>query len=125
MHADANALNWFEIPVSDFERAKKFYETIFGISIQKQAMGPFTMGFLPMYDGKISGALCHGAEYKPSADGTLVYLNANPDMNAVLSKIERSGGKILRPKTEITPEYGFMALFIDSEGNRVALHSNK
>jgi predicted enzyme related to lactoylglutathione lyase len=125
MHKDANALNWFEIPVSNMERAKKFYEAIFGISIHIQEMGPFTMGFLPMHPGKVSGALCQGEHYKPSADGSLIYLNGNPDLATVLGKVEAAGGKVIQPKRQITPEYGYMALFTDSEGNRMALHSNK
>jgi uncharacterized protein len=125
MHKDANALNWFEIPVSNMDRAKKFYETIFGITIPVQVMGAFTMGFLPMNQGKVSGALCQGEHYKPSMDGALIYLNGNPDLATVLSKVEQAGGKVIQPKRQITPEYGYMALFTDSEGNRMALHSNK
>jgi uncharacterized protein len=119
-----NMLNWFEIPVSNFERGKKFYETIFAISIHPSDFGGVQMGFLPMDEGKVSGALCAGPDYKPSMDGTLIYLNANPDLNEVLNKVEAAGGKILLPKKQITPEYGYMALFVDSEGNRMALHSN-
>ncbi len=117
-------LNWFEIAVSDFDRAQKFYETIFGFTMQSMNMG-VKMGFFPADEGKVSGAICYGPDYKPSADGALIYLNANPDLNDVLNKVEAAGGKILQAKKQITPEYGYMALFIDSEGNRMALHSNK
>ena len=120
-----NMLNWFEIAVSDFNRAQKFYETIFGFTIQVMDFGGVKMGFFPMDEGKVSGAICCGPDYKPSADGSLIYLNANPDLAEVLSKVEAAGGKILQAKKQITPEYGYMALFIDSEGNRMALHSNK
>ena len=120
-----NMLNWFEIAVSDFDRAKKFYDTIFGINIQSMDFGGVKMGFLPMDEGKVSGALCFGPDYRPSMDGSLIYLNGNPDLGEVLSKVESAGGRVLQSKRQISPEYGYMALFVDSEGNRMALHSNK
>lgn len=127
MDASVNTLNWFEVPVTDFERAKKFYETIFGIELQVMDFGGFKMGMFPSTpgDGKLSGAIVQGEWYKPSMDGTLVYFNGNPDLQVALDKIEKAGGKVLQPKTQITPEYGYMAIFTDTEGNRVALHSQK
>ncbi len=125
MDASVNTLNWFEVPVTDFERAKKFYETIFGIELQVMDFQGFKMGMFPSTpgDGKLSGAIVQGEWYKPSMDGTLVYFNGNPDLQVALDKIEKAGGKVLQPKTQITPEYGYMAIFSDTEGNRVALHS--
>lgn len=125
MDASVNTLNWFEVPVADFERAKKFYEAIFGIELQVMDFGGFKMGMFPSTpgDGKLSGAIVHGEWYKPSMEGTLVYFNGNPDLQVALDKIEKAGGKVLQPKTQITPEYGYMAIFTDTEGNRVALHS--
>lgn len=120
-----NMLNWFEIAVSDFDRAKKFYETIFGFTMQGMNFGGVKMGFFPADEGKVSGALCAGPDYKPSADGAIIYLNANPDLAEVQNRIEAAGGEVLVAKRQISPEYGYMALFLDSEGNRVALHSNK
>ena len=123
-----NALNWFEIPVADFDRAKKFYENIFQFQMPETAMGPARMGFF-LYDfqgGKVGGAIVHNPElYSPSSNGTLVYLNCQPDLQGVLSKVEASGGKIIKQKTLISPEQnlGYWALISDSEGNRVALHS--
>ena len=123
-----NALNWFEIPVSDFDRAKKFYETIFNYQMPESQMGPARMGFL-LYDfqnGKVGGAIVYyPAFYNPQANGTLVYLNCQPDLQEVLDRVEKAGGKILTKKTEISPEQklGFWALMTDTEGNRVALHS--
>jgi uncharacterized protein len=125
MDTNGNVLNWFEIPVTDYSRAKKFYENIFGIQMMDQEMGPFKMGFFP-YDpgsGKLSGAICHGEGYTPSMTGPVIYFNANPDMQTVLDKVEKAGGKVLMPKTQITPEIGYMAFLADSEGNKVALHS--
>lgn len=120
-----NAVAWFEIPVKKLRRAKKFYQNIFGIEMIDMDMGDdFKMTMFPSEEGYVGGALCEHEEfYKPSQDGSLVYLSANPDLQAVLDRIEEAGGEILQPKTKITDEYGFMAMFKDTEGNRVALHS--
>ncbi len=126
MNKDSNAINWFEIPVTDINRAKTFYQTIFGLSdMEEMEMMGNKMAFLPFEDGngKVSGALVQGEGYKPTMDGALIYLNADPSMEAS-DKIEGAGGKIIMPKTNIGDNIGFMAVFIDSEGNRMALHSN-
>ena len=125
MDANTNTLNWFEIPVTDFARAKKFYETIFSITMPEMDFEGFKMGMFPSSpgNGKLSGAICHGEWYKPSTEGVLIYLNGDPDLQIALDKIEGAGGKITRPKTKIG-EFGYMAMFMDSEGNSVALHSN-
>lgn len=120
-----NALNWFEISVGDIKRAKKFYENIFSIDMQQQEMMGMKMAFFPSEDmnGKVSGGLVEGPMHKPSGDGAKVYLNGNPDLSKALSKVEKAGGKVVMPKTKITDEIGYMAYFVDSEGNTVALHS--
>jgi len=122
-----NAISWFEIPTTELQRAQTFYETIFEIQMISIDTPNLKMRMFPIEDpmNGIGGALSYAEGfYKPSAtDGPLIYLNANPDVQIVLNKIEKAGGKILVPKTEISPEYGFMAVFIDTEGNRVALHS--
>ena len=127
MTSKENALNWFEISVSDMNRAKKFYESVFDIKMQEQEMMGMKMAFFPAEDmnGKVSGGLVQGPMHKPSADGSKVYLNGNPDLSHALGKIEKAGGKIVMPKTKISDEIGHMAYFVDSEGNNVALHSNK
>ena len=127
MTAKENALNWFEIPVTDISRAKKFYETIFGISMEQQDMMGMLMASFPYEDmnGKVSGALVQSPQHKPGTDGVKIYLNGNPDLAIALSKVEAAGGKVSMPKTKITDEIGFMAFFTDSEGNSMALHSNK
>jgi len=121
-----NALNWFEIPVTDFDRAKKFYETIFGYQMPENVMGSARMGFL-LYDfpaGKVGGAIVYNPEfYTPSDNGSLIYLNCQPDLQIVLDKVEAAGGQTLMQKTIVAPDLGFWALIKDSEGNRVALHS--
>jgi predicted enzyme related to lactoylglutathione lyase len=127
MTSKENSLNWFEISVSDIKRATKFYETIFGIQLPQQSMMGMEMAFFPSEDmnGKVSGSLVQGPMHKPSADGAKIYLNGNPDLNNALGKVESAGGKVLMPKTKISDEIGHMAFFTDSEGNTVALHSNK
>lgn len=122
-----NALNWFEISVADIKRAKTFYENIFGIQMQEQEMMGMQMAFFPAEDmnGKVSGALVQSPGHKPSADGAKIYLNGNPDLDNALAKVEAAGGKIVMPKTKISDDIGCMAFFVDSEGNAMALHSNK
>ena len=125
MDTKANVLNWFEIPAADIKRAKTFYETVFGIKMEEQDMMGMKMAFFPyeMGSGKLSGGIVQGDMHKPSMDGPVIYLNGNPDLQNALDKIAGAGGKVLMPKTQISAEIGHMAFFIDSEGNRVALHS--
>ena len=120
-----NAINWFEIPTNDLERALKFYETVFAMTLIPMDMPGFQMRMFPTDDRMgTSGALIYAPDfYKPSATGTMVYFNANPDLQVFLDRVETAGGTIVMPKTAIDPEIGFMAAIIDSEGNRVALHS--
>ena len=122
-----NAISWFEIPTTDINRAQKFYETIFGITMTPMDLSNIKMRMFPLEDmmTQVGGALVDsGGFHKASAtDGPLIYLNANPDVQNVLDKVEAAGGKIMVPKTEISPEYGFMGVFTDTEGNRIGLHS--
>lgn len=125
MNKETNSLNWFEIPVTDMQRAKHFYQVAFGIHMEDMSMPGMEMAGFPMEmgNGKASGALVKSDYSRPSIDGVLIYLNANPDMTDVLDRILSEGGQIVMPKTLITPEIGYMANFIDTEGNRIALHS--
>jgi uncharacterized protein len=127
MDTTTNSLNWFEIPVTDLHRAKHFYQVLFSIHMEEMEMMGMKMAMFPGIpdSGKASGALVQSEYHKPSMEGTIVYLNANPDMSPVLEKVEMEGGKIIMPKTAISPEIGFMAFFADTEGNRVALHSKE
>ncbi|MFL5809663.1 MAG: VOC family protein [Flavisolibacter sp.] len=122
-----NAISWFEIPATDLQRAQTFYEKIFDIRLIPMDTPNLKMRMFPLEDqvNGIGGSINYAEGfYKPSAtDGPLIYLNGNPDVQIVLDKIEAAGGKIVVPKTQISPEYGYMAVFIDSEGNRMALHS--
>ena len=121
-----NAISWFEIPAVDLDRAQRFYEVIFDIQMIAFDMPQLQMRLFPIENpANIGGALCRSGDfYKPSpGSGPLLYLNANPDVQNVLDRIEAAGGKIVVPKTEISPEHGHMAIFMDTEGNRIALHS--
>jgi len=121
-----NAISWFEIPATDLNRAQQFYETIFGTSLTALDLPNIKMRMFPLENMMdVGGAIVDsGGFHKPSAtDGPLIYLNANPDLQIVLDKVEAAGGKIMVPKTMISPEYGFMAVIIDTEGNRIAFHS--
>lgn len=127
MSANTNALNWFEIPATDIARAKKFYETLFGITMDTQEMMGMQMAFFPFdmgaANGRVSGALVQSEMHKPSLDGAIVYLNANPGIQTVIDRIEGAGGQVIMPRTQISEEIGYMAFFIDTEGNRMALHA--
>ena len=122
-----NAISWFEIGTTDLDRATKFYETIFGVSLIPMDLPNIKMRMFPIDNMQtgIGGALVDsGGFHKPSAtDGPLIYLHGNPDVQSILDKVEAAGGKIMVPKTEISPEYGFMAVILDTEGNRIGFHS--
>lgn len=124
-----NAVGWFEIPVNDMERAMAFYEKVLDLKMQRNQMGPLDMAWFPWIEtgaGSPGSLVYHADFYKPSADGVLIYLTAHSgDLDNELARVEAAGGKVLQPKTHISEEYGFMALLLDSEGNRVALHSRQ
>jgi hypothetical protein len=117
---------WFEVPVIKMVRAKKFYEIILNISISINEFGGFKMGWFPNTNkpGEVTGSLVQHERYVPSlTDGPLVYFSCE-DVSKVLNKVEKAGGQVLQKKTEIGDGHGFMGLLKDSEGNRIALHSN-
>lgn len=120
-----NALNWFEIPVADFGRAKAFYEKVLAITIEPMPMGPVTMGMLSSDPAAVGGAIVHSEEGAPSQNGTMVYLNGGDDLAPMLARVEAAGGQVVVPKTEIGNDFGFFAHFLDTEGNKVGLHSMK
>lgn len=124
MEMTKDALNWFEIPTLDFERARTFYARIFDYEMPVMTMDSNLMGFLPHEQGTgVGGAIVHGDGNVPSREGTLIYLNGGADLNTVLGRVEEAGGQILVPKTDIGSGMGFFALFLDTEGNRLGLHS--
>jgi len=122
-------VGWFEIPVSNMERAKKFYEKVFDIKIQIEQFGETVMGWFPFPEdqeaGGAGGSLVQNEQfYKPMANGTLVYFSS-PEITFELRKVEEAGGVVLQEKTLIREDIGYMALVLDSEGNRIALHSRE
>ena len=103
---------------------KLFYENIFDIEMNMTEIQGYKMAFFPAYEGQVSGALCFGEGYIPSGAGSLLYLNANPDVNLILERTSQSGGKIIVPKTLISADAGYYAFIVDTEGNRIALQSS-
>lgn len=119
----SNVINWFEIPAANFDRAVKFYSDVFACPLHHQEMGETKYGFFPAEGDAVSGAIAAGPMYKPSAHGSVVYLNGGKDLAQPLSRVESAGGKIVVPKTKVSDEVGYIAMFSDSEGNTIALHS--
>ena len=120
-----NAINWFEIPAADFDRAVDFYHKVLETAIRKEIFGGMPNGiFVTDGEGAVGGAIVKGEGYTPTTSGSVVYLNAKtPDyLDRVLARVEPAGGKVLLPKTHIGAP-GFIALILDTEGNRVGLHS--
>lgn len=118
-----NPVNWFEIPVRDMQRAQAFYERVLQITLTVQDMGTFRMAFFPGHPDAFgaAGTLMQSEDYTPSHLGSMVYF-AVPDIDATLARAQANGGRVLNPRMSVG-EYGFVAHFEDSEGNRVALHS--
>lgn len=128
--SQTNILTWFEIPVSDLKRAKMFYETILDIEmtlridgVNEGAFFPYNPNVIQATSGRVTGVLSKSDRNSPSNNGTMVYINASPDIQLVLDKVDRAGGKIVVPKTALP--FGFIAVIIDSEGNRIGLHAEK
>jgi predicted enzyme related to lactoylglutathione lyase len=124
MDNTTNSLNWFEIPALDIDRSKKFYETIFEMKMDPMDMGDSKMAFFPWTpgSGKATGAVVQSPQHKPSMEGSIIYLNANPAMDNVLARVEAAGGKVLAPKMNIG-EHGNIAFIMDTEGNTIGIHS--
>jgi uncharacterized protein len=118
----ANQIVWVDIPVLDLDRAVRFYSAVLGAQVQKQEYPGMTIALLPGAESDVSGCLFVKADEKPSDRGMLVYLNAQGRLDEAISAVESSGGKVLQPKHQIGP-HGYRAVILDSEGNRVALHS--
>lgn len=117
-----NYISWFEIPAVNFQQAVDFYNHIYSIEMEQNVSGNHAMAFFPAKNG-IGGAIVAGPGSTPSNTGALLYLNGGKDLSDILSKVEEAGGRIVMPKTLINEESGYFAIFIDSEGNKLALHS--
>lgn len=120
----SNAISWFEIPVKNFERAKSFYNTLLDTQIKDAPMPGVKYGVFPYDDDNnaVGGGIIEMEGYVPSNNGVVVYLNGGEDLSLPLSRVEKAGGSVVLPKTDIGKD-GFMAHFLDTEGNKVALHS--
>jgi predicted enzyme related to lactoylglutathione lyase len=125
MEKMTNSVNWVEIPVLNFDRAKRFYSKIYEYEMYEETIAGCRMGFLPMdrESQGVGGAIIQGQGYVPSSLGSRVYLNGGQNLLTVLSRIEGAGGEIVLNKTKISDEIGYFAVFEDTEGNHVALHS--
>ena len=119
-----NFVSWFEIPAYNHFRSVAFYNYIYGIQMTSVELNGFAMGFFPAESG-IGGAIVSGPGCVPSEIGPLLYLNGGEDLNNVLSKVNEAGGRVVMEKTFLSESAGYFAMFIDSEGNRLALHSKK
>ncbi len=118
-----NAVNWFELYVTDFNRAKQFYETTLKTTLPETEMESCRMGIFP-FDEKqgIGGAITQMNGMTPGAGGTLVYLNVEGDLDGVLQRATANGGAVIKPRLSIG-EHGFIGIIKDTEGNVVGLHS--
>ncbi|MDR0775816.1 MAG: VOC family protein [Azonexus sp.] len=114
-------INWFEIPVTDIERATRFYETVFATTLIREEMENMQMAVFPYEDGQASGGLTLFEHYKPSADGVVIYLDA-PRLDAMLERVKKAGGQLIFGPETLPKNIGRIALIIDSEGNRIGLH---
>jgi predicted enzyme related to lactoylglutathione lyase len=127
MNISHNMVGWFEIPVTDMERAIAFYEAVLEIKLEHMKFPTVDMAMFPAVENSIgaAGALSFNEQhYKPSTDGILIYFTAfSGDLSLELGRVEKAGGKILMPKMQISPEVGYMGLILDTEGNRIAFHS--
>lgn len=112
-----------EIPATDLSRAVNFYQSILDLKIEIVEMPEMKMGILPYENQVVTAVLVQADGYIPSADGVTIYLNGGDNLQVILDKVEKNGGKILTPKTQHADESGFFALFLDSEGNKIGLNS--
>src|SRR5206468_2389559 len=114
---------WFDIPTRDLDRAVRFYSAVLGTQLKKEQSGPgVAIAMLPHAEGSVGGCLVQNLGTRPSETGPLLYLNAQGRLEEALDAVEKYGGKILAARHSISP-FGFRAIVIDSEGNRIALHS--
>jgi uncharacterized protein len=121
---EQHAINWFEIPVSDFDRAHNFYQKILDIEMPITNQHGYKTAYFPSASNdSITGAICYGEGYMPSGAGSIIYLNANPDLLIALNRVQEFGGRVLVPKSPIGEGMGYYAFILDTEGNRIALYS--
>ncbi|NML30667.1 VOC family protein [Paraburkholderia antibiotica] len=119
----SKVVDWFEIPSIDFERAVRFYEAALDTALNRVELGGETIAVFNYEEPACGGSIVHNPSMKPTGDGVLVYLNAHPNVDAALARIERAGGKSNGPVIKMPREIGYVAFFTDTEGNRLGLHS--
>lgn len=117
-----NAINWFEIPAQDFDRAVTFYNQVLPRPVHTGEFYGVPHGFFTSDEGAVGGAIVFRADYQPSEQGSVLYLNAAGDIEGIMSRVQTAGGRVLLPVTDIQPQ-GKIAQFVDSEGNRIGLHT--
>lgn len=122
-HTQHHAVNWFEIPVTERQRAQAFYEQLLGVKLEWQTLAGQTLAVLPSDETAVGGCLVTGDGIAPSTQGTLVYLNAKPSLDAMLARVEPAGGRITTPKVQLPGDMGVFAHITDTEGNRLGLHA--
>lgn len=122
-----HAINWFEIPALDLERAYQFYHIILGGHVRK---GTFFGAELVLFDvpfntgEAIGGSIVVRPDLAPSTDGPVIYLNTFRQLDEALVRVESAGGKVVVPKMDLG-NFGYSAVIIDSEGNKIGLHETK
>ena len=120
------AINWFEIPVANIDRAQAFYEALLGAPLRREAMGPQTLAVLPYTEPAVGGALIAGDHIPaPSGHGTLIYLNVNPSLDAALARALAAGAQLVTPRVDLPDGMGSFVHVLDVEGNRIGLHAQQ
>jgi predicted enzyme related to lactoylglutathione lyase len=119
-----NYASWFEIPAINFKQSLQFYNYIYEIDMETSKNGEYTMAFFPAKGG-VGGAIVCGPGSLPSEKGPLLYLNGGDDLNNILTRVTEAGGRVIMPKTLISKDSGYFAIFIDIEGNKMAFHTDK
>jgi len=120
-----NAISWFEIPSTQLDQAHAFYEAILDCKMRREPMGPSEGAVFPYQKGDgVGGAVIAGPTAPtPGGDGTLIYLDASPSLDAVLARVAAAGGQIAMPRLALPPGLGFIAQITDLDGNRIGLHA--
>jgi predicted enzyme related to lactoylglutathione lyase len=119
-----STIEWFEIPAVDFDRAVKFYDSVLGVQLRKEIFAGMSNGIFPYDQGTTGGAVVFNPAHQPGNQGTVVYLSARGDLDGALSRVPAAGGRVIMPKTAIG-DPGYIAIVIDTEGNKVGLHQEK
>jgi predicted enzyme related to lactoylglutathione lyase len=121
-----SAIHWFEIPVRDIDRASRFYEQVLNTSLRREAIAPNVLAVFAYDETGTGGCLMAGERAaEPAASGTVVYLGADPSLDAALGRVEAAGGRIVQAKTQLPGDMGCFAHVVDTEGNRVGLHAQR